>query len=173
MKKVVPILFTLLILGSVSVWAADEFPKAEVFGGFSVLSVKNSDLGSDRWNPVGFQVGVAGNITKNFGIVGDFGGQYKDSAHIYEYMGGPRVTARLAKASVFAHALFGGATIGGSADTESISENGFAMGFGGGLDVNANKHFAIRVVQFDWVPVHISGTWFNNQIRFGFGLVFK
>ena len=43
MKKVVPILFTLLILGSVSAWAADEFPKAEVFGGFSVLSVSSSD----------------------------------------------------------------------------------------------------------------------------------
>ena len=171
MKKVVPILFTLLILGSVSVWAADEFPKAEVFGGFSVLSVSNSDIGTDRWNALGFQAAVAGNITKSFGIVGDFGGQYKDSAHVYEYMGGPRFTARMKKASVFAHALFGGATIGGG--TDSVSENGFAMGFGGGVDVNANKHFAIRLIQFDWVPVHMSGTWFNNQVRFGFGIVFK
>jgi hypothetical protein len=53
------------------------------------------------------------------------------------------------------------------------SENGFSLGFGGGIDVNAGERMAIRVVQFDWAPSRFSGEWETNVIRFGFGIVFK
>ena len=164
MKKLTVILFLVFVFVSVSAWAQDEFPKAEVFGGFSVLSLD----GGDRYNPVGFQASVAGNFHKNIGIVGDFGGQYKDGGHAYEYMGGPRFTARREKVNIFAHALFGGITIG-----NGNSESAFAMGFGGGVDVKVHERFAIRAIQFDWIPVTDEGRWYTDQIRFGFGIVFK
>jgi hypothetical protein len=167
MKKIMFALLLVLILGSFSAWAADaEFPKAEVFGGFSVASI---DAGSERINPLGFQASVAGNFHKNIGVVADFGGQYKDGGHIYEYLFGPRVTARQGKANIFAHALFGGAAIG--ADGESLK--GFAMGIGGGIDANINDRFAVRVIQFDWIPARFEGEWFKDTVRFGFGIVIK
>ena len=55
------------------------------------------------------------------------------------------------QATLFVHALFGGMNFGVS----DGSVSGFAMGFGGGVDVNINDRFAVRTV------------------RFGFGIVIK
>lgn len=172
MKK---FLLAIALLGvfCLSLSAADA-PKAEVFGGFSIVS---SDLGAgsliNRQTFYGFQANAAFNFHKNLGIAADFGGHYKgvagETIHAYEFLFGPQASLRTEKATVFGHALFGGANIGVSGG----SDNGFAMGFGGGIDVNAGKRFAIRVVQFDWIPTRFSGVWVNDNVRFGFGIVFK
>jgi hypothetical protein len=164
MNKLVLILFSLLFV-STAAWAADESPKAEVFGGFSVLSIG----GGERSQYYGFQASAAVNLHKNVGILADFGGQYGDGIHEYDYLFGPQFSIRKNKATVFAHALVGGDTYSDS----SYSSTQFAMGFGGGLDVNLNKRIALRVVQFDWLPAHFEDGWDNSTIRFGFGLVFK
>ncbi len=61
--------------------------------------------------------------------------------------------------------------------TANPTENDFTMGYGGGVDVKANDKVDIRVVQFDWTPVHSSSStgssWTKNVIRFGFGIVLK
>ena len=165
MKRIVMYLAAMLVLVPASLWAQDV-PKAEVFGGFSVLSIKES---GDRTTPLGWQAGVAGNLSSMFSIVGDFGGQYKDGGKIHEFLGGVRATHRVDKAAVFVHALYGGSHFSGGGD----SFTDFTMGYGGGVDVNAGDRMAIRVVQFDWLPVRSDGEWFNNNIRFGFGIVFK
>lgn len=163
----------LLSLFCVPVFAQDA-PKAEVFGGFSILST-DFGLGSlvDRQTFYGFQADAAFNFDKNLGIAADFGGQYKgvagETIHSYQYLFGPRASLRSEKATVFGHALFGGANFGASGS----SENGFAMGFGGGIDVNAGERFAIRVVQFDWIPTKFNDTWIKDIVRFGFGIVIK
>jgi hypothetical protein len=42
------------------------------------------------------------------------------------------------------------------------------MAFGGGVDVNLNKRFAIRPIQIDYVPTHFGGAWQSNyQISAG------
>jgi len=162
MKKLVLVVVVLLVLTSVSAWAQDKFPKAEVFGGFSVLSL---DPGYERIQRIGFQASVAGNFHKNVGIVGDFGGQFENGKGVYEALFGPQFSMRQSKTTVFGHALFGG--IGGSGGAA------FAMGFGGGLDVNFNDRFAVRAVQFDWIPISNEGAWNTKPIRFGFGIVIK
>ena len=172
MRRLV-MLFFIVFLVSVPVLAADgEFPKAEVFGGFSLLSVGEDALG-ERMTFKGFQASIAGNFHKNVGIVADFGGQYKSeqgmTAHMYEFLFGPRLTHRMERANVFVHGLFGGLSAGG----EGESDSGFAMGFGGGIDINVNERFAVRIVQFDWVPVRINEQWFKDNVRFGFGIIIK
>ena len=117
---------------------------------------------------VGWQAGVTRNVSNTLGIVGDFAGQYKDNAHYYEYLGGPRFHARREKTTLFVHALFGGLTAGSVASSVS----GFTMGYGGGVDMVANDKISVRLVQFDWLPTHIGGVWDKNTLRFGFGLVF-
>jgi hypothetical protein len=171
MRKV-GLLLVLTALLAVPAMAQDEYPKAEIFGGFSYLNIDTKGTyGLDRQNAYGFQASVAGNFHKNIGIVGDFGGQYKSiegvTAHAYEYLFGPRFNYRTEKANVFVHGLFGGASIGGGGE----SFNGYAMGIGGGVDVKVSDHVAIRVMQVDYLPTHILEAWEHN-FRLGVGIVF-
>jgi hypothetical protein len=167
MRKV-GLLLVLTVLLAVPAIGQNEYPKGEVFGGFSYASI---DTGGSRENAYGWQASVAGNFHKNLGIVGDLGGQYKSIAgttvHANEYLFGPQFNYRVEKANVFVHGLFGGATIGGGGE----SENGFAMGIGGGVDVKISDHLAFRVFQVDYVPTHILGAWQHNY-RVGVGIVF-
>jgi opacity protein-like surface antigen len=57
--------------------------------------------------------------------------------------------------------------------TGHISGNAFAMGFGGGVDVNVGDSLAIRVVQMDWIPNRLGGDLYTSEFRLGFGIVFR
>lgn len=176
------------------------YPKAEVFGGFSIASAAVSSSATDpitglttttslRENFMGWQASVNGNITHHLGIVGDFGGQYKTVAGIplnsYQFLFGPRIMFRGPRITPFVHAMFGGVKEGTgsfsftdpiSGTTTTIpgaSSTGLGMAMGGGLDVNVSDRFALRVPQFDWTPMHIGGVWEKNVIRIGIGVVIK
>jgi hypothetical protein len=170
MRRLFTIFAVLLVCSQASLWAQDV-PKAELFAGFSVLSVGGE---GDRNTAAGWQASVAGNFTDRLGLVGDFGGHYKDGGRNHQFLFGPRVSARRERVTPFAHALFGGMRFSGGGG----SETNFAMGFGGGIDYNVRDRVAIRVVQFDWLPTRFDAgsagsEWETNIIRFGFGIVFK
>jgi len=171
MKRVLMVITALAVLVPASLWA-QETPKAEVFGGFSVLRISED---GDSTTPVGWQAAVSANLNERFAIVGDFGGAYKNDAtecpscKIYSYLGGVRVNHRLEKATVFAHALYGGTRFSFS----GASDNAFTMGYGGGVDINTSPKMAVRIIQFDWLPSKSEGEWTKNIIRLGFGVVFK
>jgi hypothetical protein len=78
---------------------------------------------------------------------------------------------RTRKAAPFAEALFGAASHYGQ---RTGNWSTFAMGFGGGLDVPLNDHFAFRVFQADYIPARqafgLSG--WNSNLRVQTGLVF-
>ena len=207
------LMLCLIVLFLPSAAMARDYPKAEIFGGFSIysgsLAIGDYDdiasrLGTDNgnipsgWNLdgnvlrrddreqfYGFQTNIAGNFNEYIGVVADFGYQYSDlngqKLGVYEYLFGPRFSRRGERATVFAHALFGGNGFdsGGSGHLFdfnrriSLSENALAMGFGGGVDVNAGDRFAIRIAQFDWIPNRMSGKWSTGEFRLGFGIVFK
>ena len=170
MKRLMVMLVAVVVLAPASLWAQDP-PKAEVFGGFSVLHIGGDE--SESITPVGWQASLAGNINPKMGIVADFGGAYKDGLKVHTYMGGLRYNHRAEKVTPFVHAMLGGARAG----DEGGSINGFSLGFGGGLDYTATDRVNIRIVQFDWLPTRFSeggvSAWQNNVIRFGFGIVFK
>ena len=165
MKRLLGVMMVVVAFSQFSLFAEDG-PKTQFFGGLSVLSGK----AVDRVQALGWQAGVTGNVNSTLGIVGDFAGQYKDSEHYYEYLGGPRFHARREKTTFFGHALVGGLTAGSPV---GASVSGLAMGFGGGVDMVANERMSVRLVQFDWLPTHIGDVWDKNTVRFGFGLVFK
>jgi hypothetical protein len=186
------------------------YPKAEVFGGFSisstpVLSIDPTALvlpTSARSSFMGWQGSANYNLTHHLAIVGDFGGQYKTVAavpvHQYQFLFGPRITFRGSRVTPFVHALFGemkspvgvvaASTLFGS-PAASVSGSGLGMAFGGGLDINISDRLALRVPQFDWMPMHVGNAtvtipgigsvtvpaagWTTSQIRFGIGLVVK
>ncbi len=52
------------------------------------------------------------------------------------------------------------------------SGTGFAMAFGGGLDVIVGKRVVFRAIQIDYVPTRLFNARQHN-IRLGLGVVFK
>ena len=193
-------LIFLLIIGlflSIPSFAQEVlYPKAEVFGGFSISSSSISSTDpttglstSLRESFMGWQGSVNGNLTHHLAIVGDFGGQYKTVAGIpmnsYQFLFGPRIVFRAPRITPFVHAMFGGVKegVGSFSFTDPLSgtsitipgasSTGLGLAMGGGLDVNLNDRLAVRVPQFDWTPMHVGGVWTSNVIRIGIGLVVK
>ena len=180
MKKQFVITILLMICFSLPAWAQD-FPKAEVFGGFSVLNVRLDN----RETFPGWQASLAVNPSKVVGLVADFSGNYKTvtdvergvtvnhKVKLHGYMFGPRFNARKEKATVFAHALFGATHFSASDPSGSEKDTNFSMAYGGGVDVKAGK-VSIRLIQFDWIPIHTGDSgdkWETSPVRFGFGVV--
>ena len=168
MHKLFNLVALVLFCASASFAQQPDYPKADLTVGFTLARL--NDVGFHE-NFYGVTIAPAGNINKNFGIEGDFTYITKTisgtRANAFTYTGGPRFTARPkdSKAQPFVHALFGGVHVSGG----GFSYNGWAAQLGGGLDIVANKHVAVRVFQVDYVPTHISGTT-NNNVAFTFGV---
>lgn len=156
---------------------AQDYKKAEVFGGYQWTSV---DFGSgvDRQNFNGWNAAVSGYLNNNLGITADFSGAYKTvsgvSVKSYSYLFGPTLRAPMEKATPFVHALFGGAH--DSAKVSGLgglgSDSSFAYAIGGGFDLDASQNVAIRVAQFDFLGTRFGGETQKN-FRYSAGVVFR
>ncbi len=191
MKKITLVLLVVLFA---AVAFAQDAPKAEVFGGYQFFSLDTKNfLDINRQSFQGWDADVAINFNKNFGVVADISGAYKSESatvgdvtaeaklKLHNFLFGPRFSYRTKMVTPFAEALFGvgHASASGSATgfgNASGSLNGFAMAFGGGLDINAGKHVALRPAKFDYVLNRFSesGESVNlNNFRYAAGVVFK
>ena len=148
----------------------DNAPKIEVAAGPSLL--RNGATAPSFSLYGGWQAEVSGNFNKHIGLTADFSGEYRSisGARIsqYHYLFGPQFAVRRNRATGFAHALVGADTLRAAGNSTS----GFALGVGGGLDVNVGRRIAIRIVQADYLPTRVSNLWFRD-FRLGMGIVFK
>lgn len=165
-----------LLLGMLSVagFAQEKgaTPKAEIFGGYQYTRF-DGGLNANGWDTA-----VTGNLNNWFGIAADFSGAYKTqngvSFNNYTYTFGPVISYRHNETfTPFAHFLAGGARASASLNGVSGSSNGFAMMFGGGLDVKATRHLGVRAIQFDWLSLRANGTSDNNNMRISTGLLLR
>jgi len=121
--------------------AAQETPKAEIFGGYQFTRLEGG-VNANGWN-----ASLTGNISPWFGVAGDFSGTYKSeggvSASVYTYTFGPVISLNhKGDVNPFVHALFGGARLGASiSGVGSGSTSGFTMMVGGGVDAKLNRRF--------------------------------
>ena len=102
-------------------------------------------------NANGWDTSLTGNLNNWFGIAADFSGAYKSqngaSFNNYTYTFGPVVSWCHKEMFIpFAHFLAGGFRASASLSGLSGSDNGFAMMFGGGVDVKATKRVALRAI---------------------------
>jgi hypothetical protein len=160
--------FKILLVGmAVVLFSGASFAQGvDAFIGYSLLN-GDRDV-SGRETDQGWMANVSGNITDSFGIVGDVGGHYQDGVDVTEFMGGVRLTNRLFRAQPFFQGLIGGVRVDGASSAQTY----FAMGLGGGVDVRAHNHLAIRAIQVDWMPYQVGDDWETSFIRLGFGLTF-
>ncbi len=177
-------------------------PKVELFVGYSYLRAMPTLADGNRFMWLnGGSTSIAYNFNRHLGLVGDFGGfgdtQLRlsgigavpdSSGKAYTYLFGPRLSFRNhARFTPFAQALFGGihaseVTLSsgctGAGCTPLPAENSFAMTAGGGLDLRVHRHFAIRLVQAEYLMTdfenHDTGkSASQNDMRLSSGLVFR
>ena len=182
----------LLLAGAVQAQSASD-PKGEVFFGYSLLRTNQgnalddagvpNDIGSLNLNGFNFQLGldVGHTNTTNFiGIVGDIGGSFGTQRNltpddpqdlkIYTFTIGPQFTNRSHKVlQPFVRALFGISYIDGNYGGGISDDTGFAMIFGGGLDVKVHPSVAIRIPQLDYIGMRHNSVSIHN-FRFATGL---
>jgi opacity protein-like surface antigen len=166
---------------------AQTTPKAEVFGGYSYSRIEETNL--HGWN-----VAMTGNINPNLGITFDFSGHYnketftnllgqnESKLNFHTFMIGPHVVDRSSKwFAPFAHALLGFSRINialnrtgnpATATSQSISQYGFAMALGGGLDVAGDKPISFRAVQIDYFLLRAEDLR-HEGLRLSTGVIFR
>lgn len=145
----------------------EEWPRIDLFAGYSYLNVDTSGLTTSRQSGNGWEASAAFAANKWIAAEADFSGYYNQYAiaipdinlsfvsatlhvHDYAFLGGPRVTF----GPVFIHALFGGDTLTGTALGLSVSQTDFAAAFGGGVQSKVfDHHWAIRT-SADYVLSH-------------------
>jgi opacity protein-like surface antigen len=93
-KKLVPFLSVIVLMCSATVALAqntpsDDYPRVEVFAGYSALGEANSaritfgptaSTSGNYATPTGFETSVIGNFSKHFGIKGDFSAHFNDES---------------------------------------------------------------------------------------------
>ena len=186
MSKPAFVFFVIVFLLPVAAMA-QEYPKLEVFGGYSYFQANPGAVNLNGWN-----ASVAGNITSWFGVVGDVSGHYGSpkefgftapyaDSNSYTFMGGPKLAARLGAFTPFAHFLIGAARAGTHAFGFSVSDTALAAAVGGGMDIKVNDWLAIRAVQADYLMTRYQTYPDNfrhsyderqNNFRFSAGVVF-
>ena|SRR5215469_13093018 len=179
-KFMVALLLGMFSLGAYAQEMGTSAPKAEIFGGYQYTRFDGG------MNANGWDTAVTANLNHWFGIGGDFSGAYHSesgsafgipstvSVNTYTYTFGPVVACRHnEKVTPFAHFLLGGFHSTASVAGNTASGNGFAMMLGGGFDVKATQHVALRAIQFDWLSLHSNGASDNKNVRIATGLLFR
>jgi outer membrane protein OmpA-like peptidoglycan-associated protein/opacity protein-like surface antigen len=179
-------------------------PRAELFAGYSYLRAVPAPADGNRlvWMNGG-STSLAYNLNRYLGIVGDFGaytnseirfqGGYVgtvdvDNANVgaFSYLFGPRISFRNhGRITPFVQALFGGmhaneVTLSHCTTNCMLlpSENAFAWTAGGGLDIKVRRHFAIRLIQAEYLMTRFQDystgtTASQNDMRLSSGIVFR
>lgn len=181
MKKLV-LMAALVLLIPMAGMAQPDYPKAEIFAGYSFFRENPENFNLNGWN-----LSVTGNLAPWFGIEGDFSGHYGrptdfgvpiEGVNIdsHTFMGGPKLSFRGRNATGFTHFLIGFCRAGTNDFGLSTSNFALATVLGGGIDININRRIAVRPFQADYLmtrfdPYEIGDR--QNNFRFSAGIVFK
>ena len=160
------------VLCSVGTLAAAQdqpAPKWELFGGYSFV-YPGADVhgllpggvlpvaSRVESNPRGAGASLTYDFNRWFGLTGDISGEWGsgetevnnriDDGEFFNLSGGPKITFRHHYFSPFLEALVGGHRL-----TSEVFRRDDEVGFmtGGGLDVNLNRHFALRLIRADYL----------------------
>ncbi len=166
--------------------AAQEYPKFEVPVGFSFVNVHPNQALLTSFNVFGGGGGFVYNVTPVIGIKADFMGYTQGtgqklvqngqvlgnvSGNLFSYMFGPQFKKHSGKFQPFGEALFGAAHTNLDANicklengcgSGSGNNNGFAMEFGGGLDIPITKSIQFRPVEVDYLYTHFGSNHIAN-----------
>lgn len=179
----------LLVAASALPARAQKFPRSELFAGFSYsnfnLGPQTAAFAPTGHNYYGFDMALSINPKSYLRLfLFDLGWQHGKSVFPEgignaQVLFGPQFVIRRSRMNAFAHTLFGltNTHLGGCGFSSPCTVNhanstNFALGFGGGVDLNWKRRLAVRLVQADYIPARLSGQWENN-FRISTGVVFR
>lgn len=186
-----------------------EIPKFEFFAGYSTIGEVNShgiNFGNlsntgDYGTNAGFETSIIRNLSKHFGLKGDFSAHFDNETgrgpittcapvcttitqdvqlktRTYNFLAGPEIKARnRTRFTPFAYALAGVAHQSARFTTLTVmgerSDTSFAMALGGGLDIRATKRVSLRG-SMDYNPVFMrdSISGTRDMVRLSLGVLF-
>lgn len=151
---------TVLLLSSAAFAQEQPVPKWEIFAGYSWADA-NTKINHIpvRNYPAGFGAAGTYDFSKWVGLTVDFGGHYNGNntgsgrinSSLNTLMVGPKLTFRGEHFSPFAEVL-----VGVSRFRPSGFEPDHRLAFqaGAGIDMGLNRHWALRLIQADFIGVH-------------------
>ena len=154
MRRLLPCLCLVLFCGSVAVAQNRDYPKWDFTVAYTYNDFETPPPQS-RQNLHGFTAAPAWNFRRYAALEGDvtyttarIGGIRRS---LLSFIAGPRFTHRSGGiGQPFVHALVGG----GHLSNYAGGTNGWVGKFGGGFDLLAGKHVAIRAFQLDYYRYH-------------------
>lgn len=170
MKRILLALSIAVLLASSSALAQDEHPKFELFAGYSFLTPQ----GEAKFD-AGYNFSVVYNVNRWLGVVTDFSKNIENNfdAKTYNLMIGPQVTYRRSGVQPFAHAMIGAQAFEVRMFGHSDRIGALAMAVGGGLDAGVGKHFAVRIIQMDYIRNLNADFHSDDSLRLSAGVVFR
>lgn len=191
------LLLTTFILACASVSFAqsgDDYNKVEFAAGYSHARVDTGiddpdleddfgDFLADRRGFNGFDTSITGNLTRYFGVKGNFSSHFKSDSftdgvdtintkeRIYNFLGGVQLkdNSKETRFKPFGHFLAGGAhqtisangpSLTGSVDFDATS---FALKAGAGIDVRVHPRVDLRIVEFNYNPIFVGDRTFDGE----------
>ncbi len=186
-----------LLLASLSPLLKAQWAEAMVNYSFVVYNPAKSLTGDRDLNGGGGS--FAYDFTSSFGVKAEFegytattltyhlpptvgagatAGTFNTPGDMFTYLFGPQFNVNTGRMRLFGETLFGGASTNAYVNLFhaahvtglSASNNGFAMAFGGGVDIPFSKHMAFRPVQVDYFLTRYEwkSLGINNQSNFRF-----
>ena len=190
MKKSVGVVGLVLLL-AIGAIAQSEYPKVELAGGYSYVNLNPQIASSQNFNGGGgafvynfssifglkadFMGYAAGTGWTRWLQSHGYGATASASGNAFTYLFGPQLKKHSGKFQPFAEGLFGAFHSNGygtllfciengscGARNGNGNNNGFAMEFGGGLDIPVSTHVQIRPVEVDYLYARFNANHIAN-----------
>ena len=156
---------------------AQETPPMQVYGGYSLETLRSPDGGCSRYS--GWSASVARRLFWKVSFVADLGGHYGREFEVVDnrvhtLLFGPRLTVHDGRIAPFVHVLFGVSRLTSDSGGPVFRENAFTLGAGGGVDVRINRRWSVRAFQIDYLRRQFfgepaGGGRISGGVVFGFG----
>jgi hypothetical protein len=171
LRWIAAVFLSLSCFSSLSAQAQQDAPRLEFFGGYSYLRYDSKTIGFANTTGLnGWNFMAAYNLVRGFGVVAEASGDYGLHLNLRDVLFGPQVFYSRGRLTFFGHGLFGKARSFVAVGTGAL-DTGSAMEAGGGVDMDLNRHFAIRIVQADYLHTRLFQQPQNN-LQFSTGLVY-
>jgi hypothetical protein len=201
MRSLFGLVLLTTLVGRCALAQEGELPSGDAFFGFSTLHA-TSNQAILAYRSYGGAGSFGLNINEHIGVEVEAGGYHNGTVNTYHsdtnsvtYLFGPRLSyGRVKRFDPYCHFLLGGVHTATSVvdqptvnplttqttSRHTVSDDGFAIAIGGGMDIRINRYVSFRPIQIDYIPTMLSNigpsgltnSSFRTNFRYSIGFIF-